>query len=237
MTGLNEVIDKLVQTHIQLRGKLTYGEYHQIVNAAVLSYRYLGLGAGRAVAYHASEAGAASSSVIAETEAAPDVPKHQKEDYDWRTDDTTKLGFGLHRDCTFKELYETNYEFTAWCNSEENLGDAHLEHFQTYCRDRQADDVRYMAAEALEDYDSDAECWVAPAAFMVNNDDDLHDADIIFLDSGCNSTCHGDRWMKRFIKKTDYEPLWLNPIEKHLNGIGGRTTTTGQRELYVNLEG
>ena len=245
--GFNEVIDKLVRTHIQLRGKLTYGEYHQIVNAAVLSYRCLGLGAGRsAVAYHADDGAASSSAGTGHALPAGhqghqgqphDVPKYQTEDYDWRTDDSTKLGFGLHRERTFKEIYETNYEYTAWCNAEENLGDSYLEHFQTYCRERQADEMRYMAADALEDYDSDAECWVAPAAYMVNAEEELDDADVIYLDSGCNSTCHGEAWIKRFIKKTGYAPPWLNRNVKHLNGIGGKTTTTGQREFYVNLEG
>ena len=67
--------------HIQLRGTLTHGEYHQIVNAAVLAKRRLGLVAGQGALQEGSQA---TRSVPARTLAIPKVhpeePHHQRDD-------------------------------------------------------------------------------------------------------------------------------------------------------------
>ena len=47
----------------------------------------------------------------------------------------------------------------------------------------------------------------------------------IFLDSGCNQTCHGEVWMQR-----------LDSEVKSLSGIGGKTMTLGEGLLYVTFE-
>ena len=55
----------------------------------------------------------------------------------------------------------------------------------------------------------------------------------LYLDSGCNHTCHGELWLRKFVEKTGYEPPWLHQEEKELNGIGGKTKTLGEREFYI----
>jgi len=32
----------------------------------------------------------------------------------------------------------------------------------------------------------------------------------LFLDPGCSQTCHGEKWMERFMKHTGYKPDWLH---------------------------
>ena len=44
-------------------------------------------------------------------------------------------------------------------------------------------------------------------AYMVMDHSTEEDDDVLmFLDSGCNSTCHGERWMQRYEQKTGYIP-------------------------------
>lgn len=57
-----------------------------------------------------------------------------------------------------------------------------------------------------------------------------------FMDPGCRQTCHGEKWMERFMKHTGYKPDWLHAEVKSLNGIGDGTETLGERELYITLE-
>ena len=71
-------------------------------------------------------------------------------------------------------------------------------------------------------------------AMWVNTEDE--EATYMFLDSGCNQTCHGELWMRRFSKVTQHHPQWLHRQTTELNGIGGRSRTLGERLLYVMLE-
>lgn len=80
---------------------------------------------------------------------------------------------------------------------------------------------------------------------MVNQgqheEEDAEDVDqiektCIFLDSGCNQTCHGEVWMQRFIEATGYSSELLDSEVKSLSGIGGKTMTLGEGLLYVTFE-
>ena len=75
------------------------------------------------------------------------------------------------------------------------------------------------------------------AAYMVTDEDGEDEEGLyLYLDSGCNHTCHGELWLRKFVEKTGYEPPWLHQEEKELNGIGGKTKTLGEREFYIRLE-
>ena len=71
----------------------------------------------------------------------------------------------------------------------------------------------------------------------VNDDSEEQDeCTNLFLDSGCNQKCHGEKWMERFVKHIGYTPDGLHTEAMTLNGIGGGTETLGERELYITLE-
>ena len=60
--------------------------------------------------------------------------------------------------------------------------------------------------------------------------------DLIYLDSGCNSTCHGEVWMDQFQRHHGEEFGWSSTASKSFKGIGGYTRTKGIRELYLGLK-
>jgi hypothetical protein len=123
--------------HLQLRGTLTHGEYHQIVNAAVLAKRHLGLGAGQGALQEGSQA---TRSVLARTLAIPKVhpeePPHQRDDCDWRTDDLHPMGVGVHRQRTFMDVCVNFTDYVMWPG-------ATLRRIWVYCRFRQCDELGY----------------------------------------------------------------------------------------------
>ena len=61
---------------------------------------------------------------------------------------------------------------------------------------------------------------------------------IAILDSGCKRTCHGDRWMERYMKATN-QNLTDSPIRQEtcsIKGINGAVSTQGLRRLEVCFE-
>ena len=62
------------------------------------------------------------------------------------------------------------------------------------------------------------------------------DGILMYLDSGCNSTCHGERWMKRYEEKTGYSPDWEGRKSKDMTGIGRAALSLATRKLYIALE-
>ena len=60
---------------------------------------------------------------------------------------------------------------------------------------------------------------------------------IAVLDTGCNTTCHGAKWLARYLKATSqHEPQLLPDNAGGFRGIGGITATTGTRVLDLCLE-
>ena len=60
---------------------------------------------------------------------------------------------------------------------------------------------------------------------------------VCVLDTGCNVTCHGDRWLRRYVELTRQEMPELE--QDHgggFRGIGGRVQSLGVRELSLCLE-
>ena len=61
---------------------------------------------------------------------------------------------------------------------------------------------------------------------------------IAILDSGCNRTCHGDRWMQRYMKATNQD-ISDYPVRQEtcsIRGISGNVSTQGIRRLEVCFE-
>ena len=60
---------------------------------------------------------------------------------------------------------------------------------------------------------------------------------VAVLDTGCNTTCHGERWMRRFLTLTRQPAPTLRPDNGGgFKGIGGHIGTTGVRDLKLCLE-
>ena len=59
---------------------------------------------------------------------------------------------------------------------------------------------------------------------------------LCYLDSGCNQTCHGERWRERYTQTTGYDPEWLTQETRPMTGIGGSTRTNGVKQFFVSLE-
>jgi hypothetical protein len=65
--------------------------------------------------------------------------------------------------------------------------------------------------------------------------EDVDDDDVIYTWTVDATAPAMDRNGLKIVAKTGYDPPWIHQQERHLNGIG-KTTTSGQREFYVNLE-
>ena len=60
---------------------------------------------------------------------------------------------------------------------------------------------------------------------------------IAILDTGCNQTCHGDRWLRCFLAATlQDEPTLKIDSGTSCRGIGGTVSTSGIRNLELCLE-
>ena len=94
----------------------------------------------------------------------------------------------------------------------------------------------------FQDYCAGRRNREGPVAYMVSDETSMEegtdedDGLLMYLDSGCNSTCHGQKWMERYERLTGYRPEWLSKIAKNMTGIGGSTRSLGTRRLYVGLE-
>ena len=59
----------------------------------------------------------------------------------------------------------------------------------------------------------------------------------VLLDSGCNKTCHGDRWLQRYQRAVGVDGFRLSEdLGGSFRGIGGKISTNGVRHLDVSFE-
>ena len=71
-----------------------------------------------------------------------------------------------------------------------------------------------------------------------DNPDRIEEQDLIaILDTGCNQTCHGDRWLERYVRATKQPlPEADTTTEVRIRGVGGQIRTSGTRKLPLILE-
>ena len=59
----------------------------------------------------------------------------------------------------------------------------------------------------------------------------------VLLDSGCNKTCHGERWLQRYQRAVGVDGFHLSEnTGGSFRGIGGKISTNGIRHLDVSFE-
>ena len=78
-----------------------------------------------------------------------------------------------------------------------------------------------------------------PAAFMATNlaNTTATETDLIaILDTGCNQSCHGERWLERYAAATNTTPAFVDKQCPTFRGINGTVRTTGTRNIDLCLE-
>ena len=134
------------------------------------------------------------------------------------------ITFGRYKGYTFADVYEMDAGYVQFALDERAKGSAYctnMQRFQDYC-------LRRRESEGL------AVAYMVDDEFAVSGPED--DDVLMYLDSGCNSTCHGQYWMEKFEDATNYRPQWMSRERKNLIGIGGAALSLGIRKLYIALE-
>ena len=79
-----------------------------------------------------------------------------------------------------------------------------------------------------------------PSAFMASASSDPRpgtENDLIaILDTGCNQSCHGERWLQRYAAATNTTPVFVDEERPTFRGINGPVRTTGTRNIDLCLE-
>ena len=128
---------------------------------------------------------------------------------------------GKHRGRTFGAVYDSYPDYCTWILSQgDQLSAKSLVDFGRYIRLRknQEHDRRVQGYMAFED----------------NGSEDIL---LAVLDTGCNQTCHGALWMKRYMEHCglEYQPL-DQTTGRSLKGIGGPVRALGKRVLDISLQ-
>ncbi len=231
-----DLLDTMVKTHLTTKPEMTTEEFYQLVQATSVCFKGLNPGMNPRVL---EEPSCETRRNLFET------PRRSTSEASGMTRSTPgtsagegckKMTFGKYKGLTFQEVYHRHPDYVDWTLREAQKG-------ETYC----AGMVRWMSY-CLRRNEAEEEEEAGPGvAYMVQEHEDMieevDDEDVgeaeksyIFLDSGCNQTCHGEVWMQKFIESTGYTPEWLDSEVKSLSGIGGKTMTLGERLLYVTFE-
>eukprot|EP00435_Cladocopium_sp_Y103_P066563 s466_g28.t2 len=79
----------------------------------------------------------------------------------------------------------------------------------------------------------------SPSAFMMTEDkmtvDEGKQQILAILDTGCNNTCHGDRWMQKFAEINGYMPE-ITEAAGQFRGVGGKVSVAGKRTIPMRMQ-
>ena len=138
--------------------------------------------------------------------------------------DNKRITFGEYKNYCYELVYLEHYDYVLWAT--ENVRPSSckgMKEFVEYCREKKinmdfANDQSYMAVEDQSQSPSETHL-------------------IAILDSGCNKTCHGDRWLERYQAACGMDEVPLEPDQGNgFRGIGGKIGTVGIRLLQVSFE-
>ena len=140
------------------------------------------------------------------------------------------VNFGEYKGRTFAEAYGSP-GYVKWC--EENVCTDSCRGLKELCeyfrqKKREKTHTTYMA---IEDDN--------PESSMPEEPDEIHsETDLIaILDLGCNKTCHGEKWLRRFQIATSTPEIPLDDqCSTSFKGIGGIVNTNGVRHMNVCFE-
>lgn len=123
------------------------------------------------------------------------------------------LGSGVHKGRTFRAIYEKEKTYVKSIVTKYqsgNLKDSQL------CE---------LASYFIQEDDGGS---VALMAGLDEGQEDREDEVVAVLDTGCNNTCHGDGWMRKFVRITGTEPV-EEPAEGGFRGVGGKVEVSCKR--------
>lgn len=213
------LLHRMVENHIALHGSVTQGEFYHIASATCLCYHTMGSTFVRSMEsmerpVQRSPGGGSTSQTSATRTVIATA--------EGRIAGNNRITFGRYKGYTFEDVYEMDESYVQFCLDEKSKGEAYctsMARFQSYCEDRRQHESR------------------EPVAYMVMEESTDEDEGLLmFLDSGCNSTCHGERWMRRYEELSGYTPEWTSRTVRPMTGIGGAINALGVRKLYVGLE-
>ena len=216
------LLSRMVTSHMAIHGTVTGSEFMHLVQATTLCYQTLAAPAREQVVPQAFSRSTATTPLRMTTMTTSGRSSAASPE---QAGDRI-FSFGKYKGRSFRRVFDQDEEYVEWTMREADVSDgwcAGMRHWMEYCRlrlrEREEEDVRraYMALD------------------NVPMDDD-EEGTFLFLDSGCNQTCHGELWLQRFREITGYTPDWLHEQRRSLRGIGGSTETLGERQFYVSFE-
>ena len=210
------LLGRMVNNHITLHGAITQGEFLHVVNATLLCYKT----AMTSMPVAKASPGARSTTSAARSTSSVGTLRTES----GGIDGSNMITFGRYKGYTFADVYEMDPGYVQFALDERAKGSAYctnMQRFQEYC-------TRRRESEGI------AVAYMVDDEFAVSGPED--DDVLMYLDSGCNSTCHGQYWMERFEDATNYRPQWMSRERKNLMGIGGAALSLGIRKLYIALE-
>ena len=129
--------------------------------------------------------------------------------------DNKAISFGEFKGRTFKDVYDNEKPYVTWCLTQTETKNRKMKEFVTYLQHKTNPRLGFMATSGG------------------GTETDL----IAILDSGCNRTCHGEKWLRRYMDTVDQHHYPLEPDHGGgFRGIGGSINTKGTRSLDVCFE-
>ena len=93
--------------------------------------------------------------------------------------------------------------------------------------------ARYAARRLRQERDAGA--GGSSSAYMVANEESTEDPRILaILDTGCNNTCHGDRWMQCFAEAHGHLPEIEEAMGK-FRGVSRKVMVAGKRTIPLKM--
>ena len=128
---------------------------------------------------------------------------------------------GAHKGKTYHEVFERESSYSRSMVSKMHSGavkDQSILEFARYVEARNATNMHsYMSI-------------LQP----IQEEEDSSEPIVAVLDTGCNNSCHGDRWMARFQNMVGTE-IKTEAADGRFRGVGGRVEVTCKRTIPVNM--
>ena len=144
------------------------------------------------------------------------------------------LNFGRYKGQSYEKAYQ-DASYVNWVLGELNEDSNPIfMHLGRYFEDRrmaERSNTAFMATKTIEVSDTEEDF---PTSETIASETDL----IAILDSGCNKTCHGELWLRKYAAAVGHsiDEFPMNPETGSFRGIGGSVTVLGLRSLQVGFE-
>jgi len=128
---------------------------------------------------------------------------------------------GAHKGKTYHEVFERESSYSRSMVSKMHSGavkDHSILEFARYVEARNATNMHsYMSI-------------LQP----IQEEEDSSEPIVAVLDTGCNNSCHGDRWMSRFQNMVGTD-IKTEAADGRFRGVGGRVEVTCKRTIPINM--